>query len=380
MKRLTISFALLLASAAGTLSVRAAQVRENVLPTVPAGFEIETIAHLEHPRELAAAANGDLLVGTGGDAIDLIPHASGAAGVPHVFTSVPDNFAAGIALADGFLYIGTTSGVWRVPFKAGDERTQQPPAKIASVRPGGGGGHVTTSVAVAEHLYASVGSSCNACTESDPTRATIQEMSPEGRGMHARATHIRNAIALAIDPETQALWAGDAGQDGLEHGHPYEVFDDVSARPGTPDYSWPMCFENHRSVEGTHDCGAQAVSRVVFPAYSTPIGASFYKPPANAAHIFPAPYRAGVFVALHGSWHTPRVPPRVVFVPMRRDVPVTPVDWNDPSKQWRPFVDGFQAAGGERSGRPTGIAVGPDGSLFVADDEANAVYRIRPKR
>jgi glucose/arabinose dehydrogenase len=228
-------------------------------------------------------------------------------------------------------------------------------------------------------LYAGVGSSCNACDpELDATRATIQVMDLDGRNMHAKAIHIRNPIALAIDPPTRVLWAGNAGQDELPHGHPYEIFDAVGAHDGTVDYGWPYCYENRKRASPERDCANQTLPRVVFPAYDTPIGAAFYRAPASATYAFPAAYAGGAFVTLHGSWHKPAVPPRVGFVPLHGDDPGRPVDWSDPSKQWREFAGGFQEADGERVGRPTGIAVGPEGSLFVADDRAGAIYRIRP--
>jgi glucose/arabinose dehydrogenase len=67
-----------------------------------------------------------------------------------------------------------------------------------------------------------------------------------------------------------------------------------------------------------------------------------------------------------------------VFVPLRADEPLTAIDWSDPEKQWREFLGGFQNRNGSRNGRPTGVAVGPEGSLFVADDAAGVIYRIRP--
>ncbi|MBD5657314.1 MAG: hypothetical protein IAI50_19355, partial [Candidatus Eremiobacteraeota bacterium] len=299
---------------------------------------------------------------------------------PRVFTTVADRDAAGVALGGGWLYVGSTHAVWRVAFKSGDRTAEAPLERIASVRAGGDGGHSTTSVAVAGAvLYASVGSSCNACDERDPTRATIQQMSLDGRDARAKTIHMRNAVALAVDPATNALWAGVAGQDELDHGHPYEIFDDVTAHPGTVDYGWPNCYENRRPVEANHNCSAVAVARVYFPAYETPIGAVFYPLHPTGAYAFPPAYRGGAFVAMHGSWHEPPVPPRVVFVPLRQDEPLTPVDWDDPTKQWIPFLDGFQVPGSERIGRPTGIAVGPDGSLYVADDKSDVIYRIRPK-
>ena len=347
---------------------------------VPApGFSISVIAHVEGARELAATPNGDLLVGTHGKDVYIIPGADGSPAAPSIFTSVPDSEAAGVALSANALYIGSHTGVWRVPYATGDRTAGTAPERIASVRTIDGGGHSTTSVAVAgDRLYAGVGSSCNACTESDPTRATILEMGLAGENPHPKAVRIRNAIALAIDPASGALWAGVAGQDELAHGHPYEIFDDVTAHAGTADYGWPHCYENRVPVTPSDDCSQIVVSRVVFPAYETPIGATFYPRNPSGAHAFPQQYRGGAFVALHGSWHLPPVPPRVVFVPMHGDDPSTPVDWSNPEAQWQPVVTGFQQWDGMRVGRPTGIAVGPDGSLFIADDAANVVYRVRP--
>ena len=85
---------------------------------------------------------------------------------------------------------------------------------------------------------------------------------------------------------------------------------------------------------------------------------------------------------MHGSWHssggTPIAPPRVAFVPMSGDAPQTAVNWSIPTTQWTDFVSGFQLPDGSRVGRPTGIAVGPQGDLFIADDQTGAIYRVRP--
>ncbi|HEY4442512.1 MAG TPA: hypothetical protein VGN14_18805, partial [Candidatus Elarobacter sp.] len=86
------------------------------------------------------------------------------------------------------------------------------------------------------------------------------------------------------------------------------------------------------------------------------------------------------FVTLHGSWHQPPVPPRVAFVAFHGNEPAKAVDWSDPSVQWTDFGSGCQLADGSRACRPTGVAVGTDGSLFVSDDENGAIYRIRPTR
>ena len=90
----------------------------------------------------------------------------------------------------------------------------------------------------------------------------------------------------------------------------------------------------------------------------------------------------GVFITAHGSWHNQSnqyIHPRVVYVPMNGDTPVTAPDWNDPTVQWgnMDFVGGF-GNGPNYVARPSGIAVGSQGTLFVADDANGLVYRIRP--
>ena len=213
-------------------------------------------------------------------------------------------------------------------------------------------------------------------------------MNLDGTGMITRATRVRNAIALAVNPNSGALWAGGAGQDGLPQGHPYEWLDDVTAHTGEPDYGWPACEEDQTAYVNGANCSSVVVPQLEFPAYQTFIGAVFY-PNDNMgnerAYDFGAPWRGGLFVTGHGSWHLQdaggyATPPRVAFVSMDGGAPATPVNWSDPTVQWQDFVDGFQDTGNNtvRVGRPTGITVGPKGTLFIADDMNTDIYYLRP--
>jgi glucose/arabinose dehydrogenase len=353
--------------------------------SVPAGFTISTVGNVPSARELVFAPNGDLFIGTGGDSVYIIQNPETQASNAQVFVKMPDSPAAGVAFSTQScaLYAGTQYGVYRVAYAWGDSKAYSAPVRIASLRPGSGGGHNTTSLAVSGNtLYASVGSSCDACIETDPTRGTIQQMSLDGSGMTSRATHIRNAIALTVNPATGTLWAGDAGQDTLPAGHPFEFFDSVTTHAGVADYGWPNCEENRHAYRPGANCNATVIPLVEFPAYSTAIGAVFYPANASGTYAFPSQYRGGAFVALHGSWHIfngCNVTPLVAFVAMNADVPDNPVNWNDPHSQWTTFVSGFQPGCGAntRTGRPTGIAVGPQGDLFIADDLTGNIYRIR---
>ncbi|MBV8344341.1 MAG: hypothetical protein JO190_05005 [Candidatus Eremiobacteraeota bacterium] len=364
----------------------------------PKGFVIETIARIAGARELAPLPNGDLLVGTRGSDVYILADAEGTPAVPQIFATLDDERASGVAYAAalGEVYVATTHHVWAIPYHG--ERKASRLERIADVRqrplaPGTDGDvHKTTSVAYAGGLvYVAVGSSCNAtmddgrqpCSEVDPTRAAISVMKTDGSNFAQRARRIRNAIALAVNPETESVWVGDAGQDRLPFGHPYEFLDDLSAHPGDADYGWPVCEENHRVYWPGNSCTQTVEPLVELPAYSTIIGATFYPAHESGPYAFPPPYRGGIFAAVHGSWHTngqscSAAPSRVVFVAMNGDRPVKRVDWSDPTTQWTDFVTGFQSGCTARIGRPTGVAVGPKGSLFIGDDDAGLIYRVRP--
>lgn len=367
---------------------------------VPRGFTIETIADVGGARELAVLPNSDLIVGTRGQDVYIVPNADGKPGTPHVFATFDDEGASGVAFAAArrAIYVATMHHVWEIPYRG--ERSATQPQRIADVRSGpvapgtDGDVHTTTSVAYSGGLaYVAVGSSCNAtmdggsepCAELDPTRAAVSVMKPDGTRFTQRAKRIRNAIALAVNPQTGALWVGDAGQDDLPVGHPYEFLDDLSSRPGDADYGWPLCEENHRAYVRGANCSKTVEPLVELPAYSTIIGATFYPLHQTGAYAFPQRYRGGLFVSTHGSWHKNdngcnAEPPRVVFVAMNGDRPAKNVDWTNPTTQWTDFVTGFQYGCTSRNGQATGVVVGPQGSLFIGDDDAGAIYRVRPTR
>src|SRR5579871_2230207 len=361
------------------------------------GFTVEQITRIDGARELAPLPNGDLLVGTDSSEVYIVADAEGKPATPQIFATLDDQRASGVTFTAvrNQIYVATEHDVWAIPYHG--ERRAQRIRRIADVRQGpvapgtDGDIHRTTSVAYAGGMvYAAAGSSCNAtmdggkapCTEVDPTRAAVSVMKPDGSGFTQRAKRIRNAIALAVNPATGSVWIGDAGQDDLPFGHPYEFLDDVSAHPGDADYGWPVCEENHHVYWPGYSCSKTVEPLVELPAYSTIIGAAFYPDRQSGPYAFPQRYRGGLFAAVHGSWHVKdgcsAAPPRVVFVAMNGDRPAKAVDWSDPTTQWSDFLTGFQTGCTARIGRPTGVAVGPKGSLFVGDDDAGAVYRVRP--
>jgi glucose/arabinose dehydrogenase len=363
---------------------------------VPPGFSVSIIARLPSPRHLTFLPSGDLIVGTSTLSVYIVTDAdTDNVGTPQVYTnfaSADELSANGVIYANGSLYVGTQYSVWRIPVRRC--ALTGVASKIASIRQGSiaptsdGNVHRTTSVGVTSNaLLVAAGSSCNACPEVDPTRAAIQTMNRNGTNMRVQARRWRNPIAMATSPRSGALWAGGAGQDSLPRGHPYEFMDHVSTRPLNSDYGWPDCEENRTAYTSGANCSNVVVPTIILPAYSTIIGAVFYPIRTTGRTFrFPSTHREGMFISLRGSWHrntdgTYAAPPRVVFVPFskRTHMPARKVSWGDPTAQWTDFLTGLQDSKGKvRYGRTTGIAVGPNGSLFVADDQNEYIYRIRP--
>ena len=125
------------------------------------------------------------------------------------------------------------------------------------------------------------------------------------------------------------------------------------------------------AVNGIDALRAVDAHRIVFDAGFPSAGITFY-----AGTQFPAKYRGGAFIAFHGSWNRAPLPQggfKVVYVPF---------SGNTPAGTYETFADGFggpNVASGQALHRPVGVAVGPDGSLYVTDDQQNTggrIYRI----
>ena len=103
---------------------------------MPAGFLASTIAHVGGARELAALPNGDVIVGTSGSTVAIIPNAesAGAAGTPATFATIGDPPAQGVAYGAGFVFVATQHGIYRIPYASGAQSGTA--TKIASVRTG----------------------------------------------------------------------------------------------------------------------------------------------------------------------------------------------------------------------------------------------------
>jgi glucose/arabinose dehydrogenase len=236
-----------------------------------------------------------------------------------------------------------------------------------------GGQHPYRTLAIGpdSSLYVSVGSSCDACKETNPEHATILRSSLDGTTRTVFAKGLRNTIGFGFHPETAELWGMDHGSDMRGNDLPPEELNRIASGA---DYGWPYCFAD-RKIDPIIDdppgttkeayCATTAPSVLDNQAHGAPIGLTFYD-----ASSFPEEYRGDAFIALHGSWN--RFPPTGYKVARIRFDDGEPVAIED-------FVTGFLIEDGlAQFGRPAGIAVAPDGALLFTDDDNGMVYRVAP--
>lgn len=262
----------------------------------------------------------------------------------------------------GWLYIASTDRVLRVMDTDGDGQADRSEVVVPDL-PEGGVGHVTRTVGFGpdNKMYVSIGSVCNICLDTEPRRAAISRYEPDGSGGRVLAHGLRNAVGFVWHPGTGQLWATDNGPEFLGDDWPPDELNLV--REGR-DYGWPRCHGDRELDPEFGDASACAASEppaFALQAHSAPLGLAFY-----TGDQFPAEYRGDLLVAFHGSWAR-RVPTGYKLVRIRMDngAPVAIED----------FLTGFHD-GGSAWGRPVQPIVAPDGSLYVSDDHAGAIYRV----
>lgn len=332
---------------------------------VPAGFTISVFASdLAGARMMAVSPEGTLLVARRSDVVAL-PDANhdGHAEPQVVLTGLTNPHT--LAFKDGYLYVGTTPAVVRVPWSYGKPAGE--PQNFVELPTSTPSVHVSRSILFGRdgRLYVGIGSSCNVCIEGDARRTTIQVFDKDGKNGRTFAAGLHNAVGLDWDPRTGRLWATDTGQEQLGDDLPA---DEINAIEDGKHYGFPFFYgqsvESHvpeiENVPRTVQAAQVVRPALELPAHSSPLGLTFY-----TGTTFPAEYRT-MFVTLHGSSaRSEKIGYRVVRVIMKEGRPVSSDD----------FITGW-LKDGVVSGRPRGIITGPDGALYVTDDNKGFIYRI----
>ncbi len=351
-------------------------------PKVPAGFRVEKYAiGLDNPREIVTAPNGDLFIAESGPGTIRILH-PGQDGK----TQLDTNFANGLHQPFGmafypnnsnpqYLYVANTDSVVRFAYHKGDLKAQGEPKMIVSDIPGGGrlrgGGHWTRDIRFSrdgKKMYVSVGSFTN--DYEDPNapeerRADVLEYNPDGSGGHIYASGIRNAVGLAIHPQTGDLWCSVNERDGLGDDL---VPDYITRIKAGGFYGWPWFYMGSNEDPRHKGEHPELRDKVLIPdvllqPHLASLCMVFY-----TGQQFPKEYTNDAFAAEHGSWNRERrAGYKVVRIPLKNGVP---------SGEYEDFMTGFVTAEGDVWGRPVGVTVGLDGALFVTDDASGTVWKV----
>lgn len=338
---------------------------------LPPGFKIDVFAGgLDRPRWMALSPSGDVFVAeslAGRITVLRDKDGDGAADERFVFASGLSR-PFGMAFWRDYLYVGNTDAVIRFKYRPGQVSAEGAPEKIADLP--GGGNHWTRNIVFSpdgSKMYVSVGSATNVSVESDERRAAILEFNPDGSGYRVFASGLRNAIGMAFYPGTRTLWAAVQERDLLGDDL---VPDYVTSVKEGGFYGWPYSYigpnEDPRRRGERPDLVSKAiVPDVLIQAHSAVLGLVFYD-----GKMFPEEYRGDAFVALHGSWNrSKRTGYKIIRIRFKGGRPVG---------GYEDFVVGWMLDENSRDvwGRPVGLLVLRDGSMLVADDGGNKIWRI----
>lgn len=336
---------------------------------VPAGFKVEQfVGGLNGVRFMALSPDGVVYASQPGSGrIVRLPdanHDGKADSVMVVVTGLREPH--GLAFHKGVLYVANTDGVVRVPLGA-NGLASGAAAYVNNYSYIGGHSTRTIVFGADSAMYVSVGSSCNLCVEQSTDRAAVLRFNEDGSGKRVFSSGLRNAVGLAVNPTTNALWVTQNERDNLEPNHENLPPEEINILRDGGDYGWPYCYGNRipnpEYINDSARCAPTIAPAIELQAHSAPLGLSFL----SRATTFPADYRNDLLVAYHGSWNrdTP-TGAKVVRVHVRDGLPTSVED----------FITGWQQPDGRRWGRPADVMVAGDGSVLVSDDAAGAIYRV----
>jgi Raf kinase inhibitor-like YbhB/YbcL family protein len=342
---------------------------------LPAGFHISKFAEMYNPRMIVVAPNGNIYISQREPGTLVLlkdTNKDGRADVQKVVAT--RKVMHGLAIRGKYLYFITIRELYRAPMKADGTLG---PAKLLIKDLPDAGQHPNRTIEFGPDgkLYISVGSTTNAANEYNEENATMLVADADGKNRKVFASGLRNTIGFGWHPTTKRFWGWDHGIDTLGDNESKEEINEIKMGKR---YGWPFIYEKGKMID--HPLPPAGYTRedwrkmstdpvLLHTAHSAGLQFKFY-----TGKQFPAEYRNDAFVTLRGSWN--RNPPsgyqlaRVHFDKAGKPVSVTPfitgflLENPAPKVKWGHFA------------RLSGLAQHVDGSLLMADDTNNIVYRV----
>jgi glucose/arabinose dehydrogenase len=381
---------------------------------LPAGFNATTVAEgLGVARHIAVTSNGDLFVKLG-DTKDgkgiLWLHDSNKDGKTDKMLGFGYYVGTVLYIKGNYLYTSSNTEVYR--YKLSDNYTVDTTGEKIITGLVARGEHEAKAIVLDNdgNVYVNIGAYSNACQEHDREKGSMgmkpcpildsaggiwqfkadKENQTYGDGIHY-ATGLRNVVGLDWNTQTNYLVVMQHGRDQLYDNFPEYFNAKQSAElPAECMYElhkgsncgWPFIYYDqfqHKKMlnpeyggDGKKVVDADSIQDpvVAFPGHMGPNGLLFY-----TGNMFPEKYKNGAFIAFHGSWNRAPEPQKGYFVAF------VPFKDGKPSGDWEIFADGFSGkkvitSPSQAEHRPCGLAQGPDGALYVSDDEKGTIYKI----
>ncbi len=379
--------------------------KDSAKPTAAQGVKVNAFAtSLEHPRWLYELPNGDILVAESNFEMQGLEGSikgwfakyfltkAGATGIsPNRITLLRDTDGDGVAetktpfieglhspfgmalIGDTF-YVANADSIVSVPYHTGQTSIKDAPVKLMDL-PGMPLNHHWTKNIIANadgtKFYVTVGSNSNIGENGmdiEKERAAIWEVDIQTKTHRIFASGIRNPNGLAWYSESKKLWTVVNERDEIGSDL---VPDYLTSVQEGGFYGWPYSYYGQHVDKRVQPQNAALVAKAIAPDYALGSHTASLGLADAKGNNLGTQFAQGMFIGQHGSWNRrPYSGYKVIFVPFSAGKPsAKPID----------VLTGFIDDNGDAQGRPVGVLVQKTGSVLVADDAGNTVWRVSPQ-